>query len=145
MVVTPEILLAEDYEPDVRLAFILFKKNRIANRIHVVRDGQEALDFVFCRGAYADRTFDQLPQVALLDIRLPKVDGWEVLRQIKQNPRTSKISVIMTSGSVFANEIQKSESLGAAGCLEKSFKFETLREILARAGLRWFMAEPVAD
>lgn len=144
MVVAPEILLAEDYEPDVQLALILFKKNRIGNEIHVVRDGSEALDFVFCRGAHEDRTFDNLPGVVLLDIRLPKVDGWEVLRRIKQDPRTAKISVIMASGSLFANELQKSRSLGATGCLEKPLKLDALRKSLLHAGFRWFMADPVA-
>src|SRR5690349_22798255 len=81
-----EILLVEDYPVDQQLAVRLFESSRPGRKVHVLRDGLEALDFVFCRGAYQTRSFDRPPGVVLLDIRLPEVDGWKVLEQIKADP-----------------------------------------------------------
>ncbi len=132
-----EILLVEDYEPDAQLILILLKKNRIANKVQLVRDGAEALDFVFCRGAYHKRTMENLPGVVLLDIRLPKMDGWEVLRQIRQDKRTFNIPVVMLSGSMFTPDLQKGKQLGALGCLPKPMQFEKLRDLLKDTGFVW--------
>lgn len=134
-----EILLVEDYEPDTQLVSILLKKNRIANKVHLVRDGGEALDFMFCRGKYNNRGFDQPPGVILLDIRLPKLDGWEVLRQLRQDPRTSRIPVVVMSGSMYAEDVKKGEQLGALGFLSKPIQFEKLRELLTEYGFVWLL------
>ena len=133
-----DILLVEDYEPDAQLILILLKKNRIANKVQLVRDGAEALDYVFCRGAYQKRSFDHPPGVVLLDIRLPKMDGWEVLRQIRQDKRTGSIPVIMLSGSLFTPDLQKGKQLGALGCITKPMQFEKLPVICSRnTGFAW--------
>ncbi len=83
-----DVLLVEDNPDDVALALHAFKKNNFSNRVHVVRDGAEALEYIFCTGAYAGRKIDQVPKFILLDLKLPKVDGLEVLKRIKSDPRT---------------------------------------------------------
>src|SRR5689334_2933944 len=92
-----EILFIEDYEPDVKLLLLLLKRHRIMNKVHVIDNGAEALDFLFCRGKHANRITEPLPGVVLLDIRIPKVDGLEALQQIKMNPATHNVPVIMLS------------------------------------------------
>ena len=94
-----EILLVEDNPDDVKLALHAFKKHKLANRIHVVRDGAEALEFIFCTGPYADRDIANSPKVILLDLKLPLVDGAEVLRRIKADPRTHAIPVVVLTSS----------------------------------------------
>ena len=93
-----EILLVEDNPNDEMLALHAFKKQNLANKVHVVRDGAEALEFIFCTGAYADRRFEN-PRVILLDKKLPLVDGMEVLRQIRSDPRTRLVPVVMLTSS----------------------------------------------
>lgn len=145
-----EIVLIEDYEPDILLLLILLRKNRIGNKVHVIRDGAEAQDFLFGRRAHLARSLEHSPLVVLLDTRLPKVDGWEVLRQLKQEPRTRHIPVITLSGSMFTNDCEASRQLGAAGCLQKPVRFDELRLILAQFGFQWLLAAtsekpPVGD
>src|ERR1035437_2217997 len=94
-----EILLVEDNPADEELTLHALLKKNLANRIHVVRDGEEALDFIFCRGVYAAQTFEHPPKLVLLDLKLPKVDGLEVLRQIKGDPRTKSILVVVLTSS----------------------------------------------
>src|SRR5919199_5384460 len=90
-----EILLVEDNPNDVELTLDAFRENKVSNRIHVVRDGAEALDFIFATGAYAHRQIESGPKVILLDLKLPKVDGLEVLKQVKGDPRTRRIPVVV--------------------------------------------------
>src|SRR6202522_3719166 len=99
-----EILLVEDNANDKLLALHAFKKHNLANKIHVVRDGAEALEFVFCTGAYAERFFEN-PRVILLDKKLPLVDGMEVLRQIRADSRTRLIPVVMLTSSAEDRDI----------------------------------------
>ncbi len=129
-----EILLVEDYEPDAEYLLRLFKKHRVTNQIHVALDGGQALDFLFCRGAYRQRKADTAPLVVLLDIRLPKLDGWEILKQIKENPQTASIPVVMLSGSVFAEESERAQELGAVGCASKPVHMEELERLIAATG-----------
>jgi len=136
-----EILIVEDYEPDAQFALRLFQKSRIANKLHVIRDGAEALDYVFGSGTWAGRNTAHPPLVVLLDIRLSKLDGWEVLRQLKNNPLTRGIPVIMISGSLFADEKAQSRQMGATECLSKPLRIVELKAALANSGLVWAMAD----
>src|SRR5436305_3272989 len=102
-----EILLVEDNPNDELLALHAFKKHDLANKVHVVRDGAEALEFIFCTGAYAERTFAN-PRVILLDKKLPLVDGMEVLREIRGDPRTKLIPVVMLTSSAEDRDIIES-------------------------------------
>src|SRR5215207_3391716 len=94
-----EILLVEDNPDDVELALFALKKNNFANTVHVARDGEEALDFLFCRNGHGTRCFDKPPKVVLLDLKLPKVDGLEVLRALKSDPRTKAVPVVVMTSS----------------------------------------------
>src|SRR5688500_757628 len=94
-----EILLVEDNASDAELAVRELRRHKFANRIHVIGDGAEALDFIFCRGAYANRSFTHPPKVILLDMKLPKVDGLQVLRAIKGDPSTRAIPVVIMTSS----------------------------------------------
>jgi two-component system, response regulator len=135
-----EILLVEDYEPDVRLLLRQLNASQISNKVHVVYDGAEALDFVFCRRNWSGRNLDHAPLVVILDIRLPKVDGWEVLRQLKDDQRTRGIPVIMISGSLFSGETERGREMGATAVLLKPVKAEELKKELSRCGVDWARA-----
>ena len=142
MLQTVEILVVEDYEPDAHLLQLLLKRHHILNTVHTVTDGSAALDFLFARGTYARRGNEPLPGVVIMDIRLPKLDGWQVLRQIRENPRTRDLPVILLSGSLFEEEQERAKNLGANGCLEKPVKIESLRDMLNKCGFSWAIAEP---
>src|SRR5687767_3784635 len=103
-----EILLVEDNPNDVKLALHALKKHHLANSIQVVRDGAEALEFLFATGAYADRDVLNVPKVVLLDLKLPKVDGLEVLQRIKSDPRTQPIPVIVLTSSAEERDVIES-------------------------------------
>lgn len=107
-----EILLVEDNPNDVELTLHAFKKHNLTNYIHVVRDGAEALDFIFGKGEYAGRNVGETPKVILLDLKLPKVDGLEVLKQIKADPRTRSIPVVVLTTSAQEPDIEESYRLG---------------------------------
>jgi two-component system response regulator len=94
-----DILLVEDNQDDMDLALHALKREKLANRIVVARDGEEALDFLFCRGAFARRSFEHPPKLVLLDLKVPKVDGMEVLKQVKSDPRTKTIPVVILTSS----------------------------------------------
>ncbi len=134
-----EILLVEDNPNDVELALHALKKNNIANRIEVVRDGAEALDFIFCTGAYASRSIDHAPKVILLDLKLPKVDGLEVLRQIKSDPRTRAIPVVVLTSSREERDIVESYNLGVNSYIVKPVDFEQFTEAVHTLGLYWLL------
>ncbi len=130
-----EILLVEDYPVDQQLAVRYLQEGRIDHKVHVLRDGLEALDFVFCRGVYQERSFERPPSVVLLDIRLPELDGWKVLSEIRHDPRTSRIPVLMTSAYVSSAELEKSQRLGATGCIQKPVQFAKISAALSQAGI----------
>ena len=134
-----EILLVEDNPNDVELTLHALKKNNIANRIEIVRDGAEALDFIFCTGAYAPRNIDHAPKVILLDLKLPKVDGLEVLRQIKSDPRTRTIPVVVLTSSREERDIVESYNLGVNSYIVKPVDFEQFTEAVRHLGLYWLL------
>ena len=136
---TVEILLVEDNPNDVELALHALKKNNIANRIEVVRDGAEALEFIFATGAYASRSIEHAPKVILLDLKLPKVDGLEVLRQIKADPRTRAIPVVVLTSSREERDIVESYNLGVNSYIVKPVDFEQFTEAVRTLGLYWLL------
>ncbi len=138
-----EILLVEDNANDVRLTLHAFKRHKLVNRIHVVRDGAEALEFLFCIGAYAERSIDDVPKVVLLDLKLPKVDGLEVLRHIKADPRTRAIPVVMLTSSREERDIVESYQLGVNSYIVKPVDFEQFSEVARLLGLYWLLLNEV--
>src|SRR5579863_1413985 len=103
-----DILLVEDSKNDSDLTIHALRHENLANNIFVARDGEEALDFLFCRGAFADRSFDHPPRLILLDLKLPKVDGIEVLKQVKGDPRTSTIPIVILTSSKEDRDLMRS-------------------------------------
>ncbi len=134
-----EILLVEDNPNDVELTLRALKKNNIANRIEIVRDGAEALEFIFATGAYAQRSIHNSPKVILLDLKLPKVDGLEVLRQIKSDPRTRTIPVVVLTSSREERDIVESYNLGVNSYIVKPVDFEQFTEAVRQFGLYWLL------
>ena len=133
-----EILLVEDNPNDEMLALHAFKKHNLANKIHVVRDGVEALEFIFCTGEYARLTFEN-PRVILLDKKLPLVDGMEVLRQIRADPRTRLIPVVMLTSSAEDRDIIESYQLGVNSYIVKPVNFEQFSETARQLGYYWLL------
>jgi two-component system response regulator len=134
-----EILLVEDNPNDVELALHALRANHLANDIKVVRDGAEALDFIMCRGPYAARDIHQVPKVILLDLKLPKVDGIEVLRQTKADPRTRTIPIVILTSSTEDKDIVESYQLGVNSYMEKPIDFQQFTECVRTLGLYWLV------
>ena len=134
-----EILLVEDNEDDMELALHALKRGKVANRIFVVRDGEEALDLLFCRGAFARRSFEHPPKLVMLDLKLPKVDGLEVLRQVKADVRTKTIPVVIMTSSKEERDLVSSYSLGVNSYIQKPVDFDQFRETVKSVGLYWVL------
>jgi len=134
-----EILLVEDNPEDVELTLHALRKQNLANDIHVVRDGEEALDFLFCRGLYEGRSFEFPPRVVLLDLKLPKVDGLEVLRQLKSDPRTKPIPIVVLTASREEKDMVNTYHLGGNGYIQKPVDFDKFRETVIQLGLYWLV------
>lgn len=133
------ILLVEDNEADVELALHALRINHLANRIQVARDGEEALDFLFCRGPHASRSVNQPPSLVLLDLKLPKVDGLEVLREIKSDARTKAIPVVILTSSKEERDMVSSYQLGVNSYIQKPVDFDQFRETVKQLGLYWLV------
>jgi len=142
-----DILLVEDNQDDMDLALHALRRGSLANNIFVVRDGEEALDFLFCRGAYADRSFALPPKLVLLDLKLPKVDGMEVLKQVKSDTRTRTIPIVIMTSSKEERDLAKSYKLGVNSYIQKPVDFDQFRETVKGVGLYWLVTNqaPVAD
>ena len=140
-----EILLVEDNPADELLALHAFRKQKLVNHIHVVRDGAEALEYIFCVGAYADRRIEN-PKLILLDLKLPLVDGVEVLRQIRADPRTRWIPVVVLTSSNEDRDIVEAYKLGVNSYIVKPVDFEQFNEVAKHLGYYWLLLnrQPVA-
>ena len=134
-----EILLVEDNPNDVELTLHALKKHNLANRVEVVRDGAEALEFIFCSGAYAHRSVENGPRVILLDLQLPKVDGLEVLRRVKADPRTKMIPVVVLTSSREERDVVESYKLGVNSYIVKPVDFEQFTEAMRHLGFYWLL------
>lgn len=134
-----EILLVEDNPQDLELAMRALQKARLANRIHVARDGAEALEYIFCEGPHAARKIAQTPKLVMLDLKLPKIDGLEVLRRIKGDPRTKSIPVVVLTSSKEQNDVLESYQLGVNSYIVKPVNFERFTEAVANIGLYWLL------
>ncbi len=134
-----QILLVEDNPKDVTLTLHALRQENLANTIHVARDGEEALDFLFCRGQFSSRTFDSPPRLVLLDLKLPKVDGIEVLRTVKGDPRTKGIPVVILTASREENDLVDSYRLGVNGYIQKPVEFDAFRKAIQQLGLFWLV------
>ncbi len=138
------ILLIEDNPDDEALTARALKKNNIANEIIVARDGEEALNYLFGTGAFAGRDTSQLPQVVLLDLKLPKIDGLEVLKQIRLNPLTQLLPVVVLTSSNEEQDIVTSYSLGANSYVRKPVDFAQFLEAARHLGLYWLVLNEVS-
>ncbi len=134
-----EILLVEDSPEDAELTLHSLRKSGLANRIHWARDGEEALDFLFRRGAFSERSFQSPPKVVLLDLKLPKIDGLEVLRYLKQDPRTQPIPVVIVTSSREEADVVRGYRNGANSYVQKPVDFDQFREAVRQLGLYWLV------
>lgn len=137
------ILLVEDNPDDVELTLRAFSKSKIGNEIVVVRDGQEALDYLFATGAHAGRDASALPEVVLLDLKLPKVDGLEVLRRLRADERTRLLPVVVLTSSGEQQDMLSSYDLGANSFVRKPVDFAEFMDAARHLGLYWLVLNQV--
>jgi len=134
-----EILLVEDNPRDVELTLRALKKHNLANHVHVAKDGAEALDYIFATGIYAERNIHDHPKVILLDLKLPKVDGMEVLRRIRADERTKCIPVVVLTSSQEERDIVESYKLGVNSYIVKPVDFDKFLSTVQELGLYWLL------
>jgi len=134
-----EILLVEDNPTDAELALVALKERNLANKLVWVKDGVEALDFLFGTGAYAGRKVENSPKVVLLDLRLPKVDGLEVLRRLKADERTRQIPVVVLTSSKEDRDVAECYSLGVNSYIGKPVEFDEFSRVVSELGLYWLL------
>jgi len=133
------VLLVEDNDDDVELTLRSFQKNKLSNKVIVTRNGQEALDYLFAQGAYAQRDRTEMPVLILLDLKLPKVDGLEVLHQIRTHPETKCIPVVVLTTSSQPKDKFESYSGGANSYIRKPVDFDQFMEVARQFGIYWLM------
>ena len=134
-----EILLVEDNPNDAELAIRALKKNNLANKLLWVKDGAEALDFIFATGNYSSRSVVNGPKVILLDLRLPKVDGMEVLRRVKGDERTRAIPVVVLTSSKEDRDVVESYQIGVNSFISKPVEFESFAKTVSELGFYWLL------
>ncbi len=138
-----EILLVEDNPTDAELALRALKKNNFASKLMWVKDGAEALDFIFCTGVYSGRKVQDVPKVILLDLQLPKVHGLEVLRRIKEDARTKTIPVVVLTSSKEECDIWNAYQQGANSYISKPVEFDAFHKVIAKLGFYWLLENHV--
>jgi two-component system response regulator len=134
-----DILLVDDSPEDVELTLHALRSENLANRVFVVRDGEEALDFLFCHGPHAERSFDHPPKLVLLDLKLPKVDGLQVLKRLKGDERTRSIPVVLMTSSKEERDRVIGYELGVNSYLQKPVDFDQFRKTVKLVGLYWLV------
>jgi two-component system, response regulator len=134
-----EIVIVEDNANDAELMVRALKNNRLANSLIILEDGEQALDYIFCRGQYAEKDLCTFPKVIFLDLKLPKVDGLEVLRQVKSNKETSKIPVVIVTSSKEDPDIEAAYKLGANSYVVKPVNFDVFVETINQLGSYWLV------
>lgn len=139
-----EILLVEDDPADAELTVLSLRKERLANHIEVARDGAEALDYLFCRGAFASRSFDHPPRLVLLDLKLPRISGHEVLRAIKADERTRSIPVVVLTSSNQERDLVECYQLGVNSYIQKPVELQKFQETVHHFGLYWLIVNHAA-
>ncbi|MFA6014656.1 MAG: response regulator [Gallionellaceae bacterium] len=139
------VLLVEDNPDDEELTRLAFEECRLANKLVIVRDGQEALDYLFATGQYIDRDINETPQVILLDLKLPKVDGLDVLRIVRNDARTKLLPVVVLTSSREEQDLVNSYSLGASSYIQKPVDYSQFVEAVRQLGLYWLVLNQTAD
>jgi CheY-like chemotaxis protein len=134
-----EILVVEDNPSDLELTLRALKEQNLCNRIQIARDGEEALDYIFCREKFANKRPDELPRVILLDLKLPLVDGLEVLRQLRADPRTHHVPVVVLTASTEERDVVESYALGVNSYISKPVDFDQFRDAMRVIGLYWLL------
>lgn len=134
-----DILLVEDNPDDLELAMHALRREHLANNIFTVRDGEEALEFLFCTGKFENRDFNHPPRLVLLDLKLPKLNGIEVLKRVKQDPRTKSVPVVILTSSKEERDLMASYNLGANSYIQKPVDFDRFREIVKSTGFYWMV------
>ena len=138
-----EILLAEDNAEDAEMTMRALRRNNLANRLHWVKDGAQALDYLFCTGPYVGRDAAERPRLVLLDIKMPKMDGIEVLRRLRANPPTSGIPVVVLTSSNEERDVIETYRLGVNSYIVKPVQFDAFMETVAKIGLYWGLTNRV--
>lgn len=133
------ILLVEDNPSDVELTKRAFEKERITNEVFVVEDGQEALEYLFCTGRYSSRDRTEVPALILLDLNLPKYDGKEVLKRIRDNELTRRLPVVILTSSAEEDDVAESYDLGVNSYIRKPIDFHQFAETVKQIGLYWML------
>jgi CheY-like chemotaxis protein len=134
-----EILLVEDDPNDEELTLITLRRHHLGNKIHVVRDGEEALDYLFCRGPYSQRNICGTPKVVFLDLKLPKVNGLEVLKELKADARTRPIPVVVMTSSREQRDMVEGYQLGVNSYIQKPIDFGEFQTIIKDLGYYWLV------
>jgi CheY-like chemotaxis protein len=134
-----DILLVEDNPNDVQLTLLAFQRQNLSNKIAVVRDGEEALAFIFCTGAFAQREGAPLPRLILLDLKLPKIDGLDVLRRLKAEERTRRTPVVMLTSSRERTDVQQAYAIGANSYIVKPVEFDKFLDVTKQLGVYWLL------
>jgi two-component system, response regulator len=135
-----DILLVDDSQDDIDLTLHALRAESLGNHVFLAHDGEEALDFLFCSGPHSQRSFEHPPKLVLLDLKLPKVDGMQVLEQVKTDPRTKTIPVVLMTSSREERDMVTGYKLGVNSYLQKPVDFEQFRKMVKLLGMYWLVA-----